>query len=131
MKRLKQKQKGFTLVELIVVIAVIGILAGVMLPRFFGFTDDAREAAAISEAKNIRAIAETHYAQTGDWPTYTVNASKTTVTAGSQTYTFDGTVVPTMDSETPPAPTGGFTYQSNKGNAPLVTCDANGNISVP
>ncbi len=44
--------KGFTLIELIVVIAVIAILASVMLPRFTGFTDSARESAMTSDIRN-------------------------------------------------------------------------------
>ncbi|MBC2721803.1 MAG: prepilin-type N-terminal cleavage/methylation domain-containing protein, partial [Desulfosporosinus sp.] len=67
-EKLKHKQKGFTLVELIVVIAIIGILAGIMLPRYYSFTDDARMGAAISEAKSIRTMAETFYSKYGKWP---------------------------------------------------------------
>lgn len=46
--------KGFSLIELIVVIAILGILALILVPRFGGFTDDAKAEADKAAARTIQ-----------------------------------------------------------------------------
>ena len=52
MKNTKNNRKGFTIVELVIVIAVIAILATVLVPTFGNVIKDAKDAAALQEAKN-------------------------------------------------------------------------------
>ncbi len=47
----KFNKKGFTIVELVIVIAVIAILAAVMIPTFSGIVDKAKASAALQEVK--------------------------------------------------------------------------------
>lgn len=49
----KKNRKGFTIVELVIVIAVIGILATVLVPTFGNVISDAKEKSALQAAKNI------------------------------------------------------------------------------
>ena len=47
------KKKGFTLIELIAVIAILGILAAVLVPNIIGYTNKARKAKVIADAKIV------------------------------------------------------------------------------
>jgi len=58
--RKKLNKKGFTLIELVVVIAILGILALVAIPRFTGMRADANESAVISNLRNIQTAAEVY-----------------------------------------------------------------------
>ena len=49
----KNNKKGFTIVELVIVIAVIAILAAVLIPTFTGVTEKAQKSAALQNAEKV------------------------------------------------------------------------------
>ena len=53
----KMNKKGFTIVELVIVIAVIGILAAVLIPTFSSVIDKANESKALQSARNALTLA--------------------------------------------------------------------------
>lgn len=55
--------KGFTLIELIVVIAIILVLSGFLIPKFAGYQAKAKETKAINTAKQIQTAAMSSYSE--------------------------------------------------------------------
>lgn len=70
-----QAQRGFTIVELLIVIVVIGILAAIVIVAYNGITNNARNNAWRSDAQNLAKIAEIVNTERGSYPTGTDTAS--------------------------------------------------------
>lgn len=60
--------KGFTLVELLIVVIIIAILASILVPQFSSSTDDAKLAALDGTLSNMRSAVDLYYQQHGDYP---------------------------------------------------------------
>jgi type IV pilus assembly protein PilA len=66
---LKLVQKGFTLIELMIVVAIIGILAAVALPAYQDFTVRARVTEGVSFAATFMKSVNEFWTSQGAWPT--------------------------------------------------------------
>jgi len=66
---LQRKQQGFTIVELLIVIVVIGILAALVVTTFTGIQRRARDTERETDVKAIHGQVEAYYAQNGRYPT--------------------------------------------------------------
>lgn len=64
----QSKQKGFTIVELLIVIVVIGILAAISIVAYNNVTQKARDDGRLSDARNIVNAAASFHAEEGTWP---------------------------------------------------------------
>ncbi|WP_127302395.1 pilin [Neisseria meningitidis] len=67
-------QKGFTLIELMIVIAIVGILAAVALPAYQDYTARAQVSEAILLAEGQKSAVTEYYLNHGEWPDGNSNA---------------------------------------------------------
>lgn len=76
-------EKGFTLVELLIVVVILGILAGIVVFAVGNLTDSADNKACITEGETFRTAVAAYRADTGNWPAGADAAAVATVLEGA------------------------------------------------
>ena len=90
---LKNIQKGFTLIELMIVIAIIGILAAIAIPAYQNYTIRAQVTEGLSLAAGWKTAISEYYAQQGSFPTCSTTAASGAANCVSVTGASDGKYV--------------------------------------
>ena len=87
----RAQDRGFTIVELLIVIVVIGILAAIVIVAYSGITAKANLQKSVTNATAMRDVAESSNADTGAYPAITAN-----FTAGTASTHLPAAVIPTV-----------------------------------
>jgi type IV pilus assembly protein PilA len=66
---MKTMQRGFTLIELMIVVAIIGILAAIAIPAYQDYTIRSQVTEGATLADGVKVAMQDYYAQHGTWPT--------------------------------------------------------------
>lgn len=97
-------RKGFTLIEILIVVIILGILAAIVIPQFTNASEDARKSSVATQLQTIRSAVELYKLQHGDsYPTSTglVGGTFSWTSLVNTSISYDGKTVGPYLQQTP------------------------------
>lgn len=85
-----RKQRGFTLIELMVVVVILGLLATIMMPKILGKPEQARRVKAKADIRSIQSALAMFKTDTGSFPTTSEGLEVLVNDPGIRGYSTDG-----------------------------------------
>jgi general secretion pathway protein G len=79
----KKSEKGFTMIELLVVLVILGLLAGLVGPQFFGKVDSSKVRTAETQVKMLKMALQTYRLDVGSYPDSLGDLQKAPANAGN------------------------------------------------
>lgn len=113
-----RKPKGFTLIELMIVVAVIGVLAAIAIPQYQNYVKKSEAAAGLATLRSLTTNIDTYMADTGSFPANsasgaaalgaaldmnklgTISFEDNGASGSTATFTFDGTASALASTDT-------------------------------
>ena len=127
-----RKTRGFTLVELLIVIIIIAVLAAVVVPKFANSGTRSKEAALRADLKVMRNAIDLFKSDTGSWPAALADLTTETAPANGKDKDGNNKAIVASDFKGPymesvkkdPISGGNFTYSVTSPNVGKVTAPA-------
>jgi len=129
------KKRGFTLVELLIVIVILAVLAAIAIPRFMDSGTRSKEASLKSNLKLVRNSIELFHNDTGAWPAALSDLTGSSAPSAGKDNAGASKTIASSDYKGPylqavptdPVSGNAFTYSTTAGTVGKLTSSASGN----